>query len=163
MTEANQRAGKILALLHERVRLAPNHSRIFYLLFGLVWLSGSVWLVAEWLKDPDLGPVRTSLQSATMKMHGAAMLIYLAMLGTLAIHVRRGFALRANRRSGCIVIGINVLLTVTGWLLYYVADDTARQWSSVTHWAIGIAVLPLLCAHIFLGRAASRRVSEHAE
>jgi len=157
------RTAKIIALLHERVRLERNHRRIFFLLFGLVWLTGSVWLVAEWLKDPVLGPVRSSLQSAAMRVHGAAMLIYLAILGTLAIHVRRGFALRANRWSGCSVIGVNVLLTFTGWLLYYAADDTARQWSSVTHWAIGVAVLPLLCAHILLGRAASHRISEHAE
>ena len=161
--KVTDRTAKIIALLHERIRLSPSHRRIFYLAFGIVWLSGALWLIAEWFKDPELGPIRTPLQTASMKIHGAAMLVYLALLGTLLTHVRRGFALRANRWSGSFVIGVNTVLTLTGWLLYYVAGDAARQWSSATHWAIGLAVLPLLCAHVLLGRAASRRVSRADE
>ncbi|MGE5220638.1 MAG: DUF4405 domain-containing protein [Chloroflexota bacterium] len=157
--KVTDRTAKIMALVHERVRLEPNHRRIFYLSFGIVWLTGALWIAAEWFKDPELGPIRTPLQTTSMKIHGAAMLVYLALLGTLSTHVRRGFALRANRWSGSFVIGVNAVLTLTGWLLYYISDDTARQWSSVTHWAIGLAILPLLCTHVFLGRSWSNRFS----
>jgi hypothetical protein len=158
MTDTSQRASKIIALLHEKVRLEPSHRRTFYLVFGLVWLSGGLWLVAEWLKEPELGPIRTPLQTTSMKIHGAAMLIYLAMLGTLLTHIRRGFALRANRFSGSLVIGVNVVLVLSGWLLYYITDDSLREWSSVTHWTIGLSNLPLLCTHVLLGRTWSTKL-----
>jgi hypothetical protein len=151
MTETMTRASKIIALLQEKVRLDLVHRRFLYLAFGILWSSGALWLVAEWFKEPDLGPTRTPLQSLSMKIHGAAMLFYLALLGTLWTHVRRGFALRANRLSGSLIIAVNVLLVLSGWILYYLADDRMRQWGSALHWTTGLAALPLLCAHVFLG------------
>src|SRR5512147_1964729 len=125
------RTAKIIALLHEKVRLGSLHRRLFYSVFAILWGSGALWLVAEWFKDPE---------------HGAAMLIFLAMLGALFTHVRRGWILKANRLSGCFNIGINTLLALTGWLLYYATEDTAREWTSLIHWSIGLGALPLLSA-----------------
>ena len=92
-----------------------------------------------------------------MKIHGAAMLIFLAMLGTLFTHVRRGWILRANRLSGCFNIAINVLLAVTGWLLYYIADDSTRDGRASFIGRLSLAALPLLSVHIWFGRTASDR------
>jgi hypothetical protein len=163
MTDVNQRASKIIALLHEKVRLEVWHRRAFYLVFGVVWLSGGLWIVDEWLKKPELGPIRTPLQTVSMKIHGAAILIYFAMLGTLLTHIRRGFALRANRFSGSFVIGVNVVLALSGWLLYYITDDSIRKWSSVIHWTIGLSILPLLCTHVLLGHTWSTKLSASNE
>ena len=153
MNERSDRTTKIVALLRERVRLEPLHRQLFYLAYGVLWGSGALWLLVQWFKDPELGPARTLLQTFVMKLHGAAMLIFLAMLGTLFSHVRRGWILKANRLSGCFNIGLNSLLAVTGWLLYYTVDESARQWASLVHWSIGLAALPLLSAHIWVGRA----------
>ncbi len=152
MNDSNGYAGKIVALLQEKIRLEASHRRIFYLTFGILWLSGSLWVIAEWLKETDLGPVRTPLQTQSMKIHGAVMLLYTAILGTLWTHIRRGFALRANRLSGTWMIGGNAALIVSGWILYYIGDDRLRQWASLTHWTIGLAMLPLLLGHLQLGR-----------
>ena len=152
-SKTNRRAGKIIALLQEKVRLEPNHRRLFYLVFAILWLSGALSLVAEWRKPGDLGPIRTPVQTLSMKIHGAAMLSYLAMLGTLWTHVRRGFALRANRLSGMLVIGVNVALLLSGWMLYYITEDVLREWSRLIHWSIGLATVLLLSGHILLGRS----------
>lgn len=158
------RTPKIIALLQEKVRLGPFHRRLFYSVFGILWGSGALWLLVEWFKEPELGPARTLLQTFSMKVHGAAMLIFLAMLGTLLAHVRRGWVLKANRLSGCFNIGINGLLALTGWLLYYATEDTAREWTSLIHWSIGLAALPLLCGHILVGRGwAAKRPDENTE
>jgi hypothetical protein len=146
------RTTKIIALLQEKVRLEPFHRRIFYSVFAVLWGSGTLWLLIEWFKDPELGTVRTLLQTFSMKVHGATMLFYLAMLGSLLTHIRRGTALKANRFSGFSTLALNGILLLSGWLLYYASEDTYRQWSSTIHWAIGLASLPLLCGHIFLGR-----------
>lgn len=152
VTDIDQRTSKIIALLHEKVRLEPWHRWILYLVFAAIWLSGGLWLVLEWVKDQDLGPMRTPMQVVTMKVHGAAILVYLALLGTLFTHVRRGFALRSNRVSGSLIIGANVVLTLSAWLLYYVTSDSVRDWSSALHWAVGLSILPLLCVHVWMGQ-----------
>lgn len=151
------RVHKIVALLQEKVRLEPAHRRLFYLSFAILWLSGAAWLAAVWLKEASLGPARTPLQAISMKIHGAAMLGYLALLGSLSIHIRRGFALRANRLSGSLVIALNAGLMVSAWILYYAADEALRGWNSVIHWTIGLAVLPLLIGHIVVGRKRSAK------
>ncbi len=157
------RTAKIIALLQERVRLAPFHRRLFYIVFGILWGSGALWVLIEWFKDPELGTARTLLQTLSMKIHGAIMLVFLAMLGTLLAHVRRGWILKANRLSGCFNIGINALLALTGWLLYYITDDTARAWTSLIHWSIGLSALPLLYGHIWLGRAWASKFQDKNE
>jgi hypothetical protein len=95
-----------------------------------------------------------------MKVHGATMLVYLALLGTLIAHIQRGTALKANRLSGFTMIALNGVLAVSGWLLYYVSDDTVREFSSTIHWVIGLIALPLLCAHILAGRGWSAKLLE---
>ncbi|HEX5606698.1 MAG TPA: hypothetical protein VFY96_09300 [Candidatus Binatia bacterium] len=163
MTARADRTTKIVALLRERVRLEAFHRRLLYISFGILWGSGTSWTLIQWFKDPELRTTRTLLQTFAMKIHGAAMLIFLAVLGTLFTHVRRGWILRANRLSGSFNIGTNVLLALTGWLLYYIADDSARDTASLIHWSIGIAALPLLSAHISLGRATSDRKKNRDE
>jgi hypothetical protein len=154
-----ERSGKIIALLQEKVRLEPLPRRLFYLGFATVWGSGSLWLLAEWFKDPELGPGRSLLQTATMKVHGAAMLVYLIMLGTLFTHVRRGTALKANRLSGFSTIGLNGTLVLTGWMLYYLTDEALRAWSSTVHWTIGLSTLLILVAHVQLGGRWARKLA----
>jgi hypothetical protein len=156
--KATDRTNRIIALLQEKVRLEPVHRRIFYTVFGVLWGSGALWLLIEWFKDPDLGGARTRLQTFSMKVHGATMLVYLAMLGSLLTHIRRATALKANRLSGFSTLGLNGILALSGWLLYYASEDAFRQWSSTIHWTIGLASLPLLGAHVLLGRGwATRR------
>jgi hypothetical protein len=163
MNDRSDRTSKIVALLRERVRLEPFHRRLLYVAFGILWGSGALWILIEWFKDPELGAARTVLQTFMMKIHGAAMLVFLAMLGTLFTHMRRGWILKANRLSGCFNIDISALLALTGWLLYYVADDATREWASLIHWSLGLGALPLLSAHIWLGRAASNRFKDKDE
>jgi hypothetical protein len=151
------RSTKIIALLQERVRLEPFHRRLFYILFGVLWGSGALWVLIEWFKDPELGTARTLLQTFSMKVHGATMLVYLAILGTLMTHIRRGTALKTNRLSGFSVIALNGILVLSGWLLYYVTDDALREWGSTIHWALGLGILPFLCGHVFLGRCWATR------
>ncbi|HVO96139.1 MAG TPA: hypothetical protein VMT22_25005 [Terriglobales bacterium] len=162
--KVTDRTTKIIALLQEKVRLEPFHRRIFYSVFGILWGSGALWLLIEWFKDPELGAVRTLLQTFSMKVHGATMLVYLALLGSLLTHIRRGTALKANRLSGFSTIALNGILALSGWMLYYASEDAFRQWSSTVHWTIGLASLPLLCGHVLLGRSwTARRLDDHQD
>jgi hypothetical protein len=148
---------RVLALLRENVRLGPLHRRLLYVIFGILWFSGAIWLVIEWLKDPALEAARTPLQTVSMKIHGASMLIYLAMLGSVLTHIRRGFALRSNLLFGFCLIGLNITLVLTGWGLYYVGSESLREWNSFIHWSIGASTLLFFIAHILSGRRSSTK------
>src|SRR5258708_20807544 len=110
--KATDRTAKIVALLREKVRLEPWHRRLFYIVFGVLWGSGSFWLFIEWFKDPELGTARTLLQTVSMKVHGATMLVYLALMGTLIAHIRRGTSLESNRLSGFTMIARHSVLAL---------------------------------------------------
>jgi hypothetical protein len=148
---------RVVALLREKVRLEPFHRRLIYVIFGVLWFSGAIWVVVEWLKDPELEAARAPLQTASMKIHGASMLIYLPMLGSVLTHIRRGVALGSNVLLGFSLIGLNAALVLTGWALYYVSNDSLREWNSLIHWVIGASTLFFLIAHVLLGRRSSAR------
>ena len=154
MNEINYDSEKLVQLVRDKVSLDPWHRRIFYSGFAVTWASGALWIIAQWLKDPDLGPVRTPVQTLAMQIHGAAALFSLLLLGTMLTHVRRGWAVKANRWSGGSMIAVNAALILTAWLLYYSTGDAWREWSSTLHWVFGLAALPLIAVHIRTGRIA---------
>ena len=59
-----------------------------------------------------------------------------------------------------------LLLTVTGYLLYYAGDENTRPVISAAHWILGLAVPALLAWHVISGRTQTRITEtprEHAE
>jgi thiol:disulfide interchange protein len=66
-----------------------------------------------------------------------------------------------RRTSGVALLSACAALALGGWALYYVADDAARGWVSVTHWVLGLALPALLLAHV-VGSRRERRARERA-
>ena len=93
-----------------------------------------------------------------LKLHGAAAFATLIAVGAMsAHHARRGWLLARNRASGTLVIAILAALIVTGYALYYVVTDITREPVSIAHWVVGLALGPLLIAHVTLGRRGRER------
>ena len=49
-----------------------------------------------------------------------------------------------------------VLLTLTGYALYYAGDERIRPVISVLHWGLGLVLPAALLWHILLGRRSSK-------
>ena len=79
----------------------------------------------------------------------AALIVYGSLL---PIHVRRAWAVRRNIALGVGVVSFMLLLTVTGYLLYYAGDEQLRPIISAAHWVLGLAVPLLLWWHVASGR-----------
>ena len=58
---------------------------------------------------------------------------------------------RKNLLAGCIVVAVLVLLTVSGYVLYY-SDEETRPVVSMLHWIIGRGAPVVLVWHIVSGR-----------
>ena len=139
----------------EYLRLSRGHRTLFYACFGLLFLTGALWLVFHYgthIKS-DLGDLPHPLESLWLKIHGAAAMVFLIILGALVRgHIQMGWGMRKNRRSGAMLVAANLLLLVTGWALYYVGNEGARVWTSAVHWGLGLFVPVLVVLHVLFGR-----------
>jgi hypothetical protein len=137
-------------------RLSRAHEWWVYVTGGLVALSGVAWLIChDLLRAP--GPAPHPLEVWWLRLHGAALIGFLIMLGTvMPAHVVYGWRHRMNRGTGIAVLGTAGFLTLSGYGLYYLVDDDWRAWSSTLHWLAGLIAIALLGFHAVLGKRASR-------
>ena len=101
------------------IRLRPFHRRLLYGVLALLFFSGAAW--AYWndlVSSP--GDFEISAKAWAMKIHGAAAMAILVLVGMLLTgHVRFAWRARRNRGNGSLFLGTFGILTVTGYGLYY--------------------------------------------
>lgn len=144
-------------------RLSRRHERYLYLTSVLLLLSGVGWLVGRYLLRGDgaLGEVPHPSELWWLRLHGAAVIVFLAVFGALMPgHVVQNWRQRINRYSGVAVVIVVALLALSGYGLYYVVDDRQRALISVMHWVVGLAASGVLVLHVLMGKRLSARVLE---
>jgi len=142
------------------MRLNRRHERWLYGISAVVLGSGIGWLVDHYFfaGPSDFGDAHAPFEPWWLRLHGAAAMAALVVLGSLFPgHIARAWRLRLNRRSGLAMLSVVGLLVVTGWALYYLGDEETRGWISVVHWAVGLAAAAGLALHVWLGKRQTRR------
>lgn len=141
-------------------RLPRWQKRAVYLLVGLLTASGLMWLVAHYFMRPstEFGVVVHPMEPWSMKLHGAAAMASLWLVGTLLqVHIRRAFLAKRNLWTGWSMIAVLATLVLSGYALYYIAGEDSRPWWSAIHWLLGLLLPTLLFLHVLTGRRALRR------
>jgi hypothetical protein len=153
MTADHHHSHKSSGEIRDKIRLDNSHRWMLYGATLLVWVSGGLWLLWKrpWNETGDL-PLDSSWPPLLMKIHGAAAMAVLVLLGSMLAHVRRGLAVKRNRTSGLFLLSVFLFLAVTGWMLYYLGDERWRNIASFSHWTVGLGLAILLPGHILLGR-----------
>jgi len=119
---------------------------------ALVFLSGVAWAYWNYLAASS-GDFEMSAKAWAMKIHGAAAMAILVLVGMLLNeHVRLAWRARRSRANGSVFLAAFAFLTITGYGLYYAAGERLRAWTSWVHLAIGLVLPILLLIHLFLGR-----------
>jgi hypothetical protein len=119
---------------------------------ALIFLSGVLWAYWNYLVASP-GDFEMSAKAWAMKIHGAAAMAVLVLIGMLLnAHVRFAWRARRNRANGSVFLSAFAILIITGYGLYYAGDEKLRAWTSWIHLAIGLVLPILLLIHIFLGR-----------
>ena len=137
-------------------RLSRAHEQWVYLSGGALALTGIGWLVCHFLLRAP-GPAPHPLEVWWLRLHGAALLAFLVVVGTLLpAHVVYGWRHRMNLGTGIPVLIVMALLTLTGYGLYYLVDDDWRSWASILHWSVGLLAVALLTLHALRGKHGSR-------
>jgi hypothetical protein len=138
------------------MRLSVGHRQWIYWAAALLFGSGVLWLICHYFLrvEGEFGPAPHPLEPWALRVHGGAAMLALVVAGSLLpIHMRRAWHQRRNLVPGILLAGILLLLTVTGYALYYFGGEEARPLISVLHWGVGLGAPALLLWHIASGRA----------
>jgi uncharacterized membrane protein YfcA len=142
------------------VRLSATHERWVIGTGTALLTTGALWLVFHYFITVrgDFGDTHHPLEAWWLRLHGAAAMASLVVVGTLLPgHVRRAWELRSNYRTGLAVLFVAAVLVLTGYALYYASSEELRPWLSGVHWVGGLVGLPVLVLHVLLGRRTGAR------
>ena len=135
------------------MRLEPRFRAGLYAALALLTVTGAVWLLADWRKNPLEPDLWQDIAPVMLMLHGGGAMVALLLLGALApLHVRRAWRSGRNRLTGPIMVAANAVLIATAFGLYYAGSDTLRPWISDLHIVVGIALPAALLGHVWLGR-----------
>ena len=135
------------------MRLKPSFRFAIYAAFGVLFLTGAGWLVADWQKDISTDDIWQQSVAYLLMVHGGAAMVTLLLLGALIpVHVMRAWRSRKNRVSGSAMVTFNTVLIVTAFGLYYLGSETLRPWMSWIHIGAGFSLSLLFPLHIFWGK-----------
>ena len=136
----------------ESIRLKRLQRYFLYVVLVLLFLSGVAWAYWNYLIASP-GDLEMSAKAWAMKIHGAAAMAILIVIGMLlGAHVKFAWRARRNRANGSVFLGAFAVLAITGYGLYYEGGERLRAWASWIHLAIGLVLPILLLIHIFLGK-----------
>jgi len=132
------------------------HRWLFYATGLALFLSGVGWAWLHHLEDLGaVGPVLRGLKPRLMMVHGMSAVGFVLILGTLLpTHIRRCWRAGKNRLNGAFFLAAVSLLTLSGYLLYYLGDEQWRAAASRFHLWLGVVAPVLLFVHIHCGRRA---------
>jgi hypothetical protein len=137
--------------MKHRNRISLPQRRMLYACTAVLLLSGLMWLSVHHLAWPSASRAATEglpspWEPWLMRVHGAAMMLMLFLVGRLsATHVMRGWRLHVRRKGGVAMLTGLALMALTGYSLYYLIPDDWRDVDGWVHAAVGVAwVLGLL-------------------
>jgi hypothetical protein len=139
----------------DTIRLGCVHQTAVYVCTGALVLSGALWLILHYFmaQAGEFGPAMHPAEPWMLRVHGAAAMAALIVYGSLLpIHMRRAWAVRRNIVLGIGVVTCMLVLTITGYLLYYAGGEQLRPIISAAHWVLGLAIPALLWWHVVSGR-----------
>ena len=137
------------------IKLSRRHEWAVYGIIALVFLSGAAW---AWLhffvrSVSEFGESANPAESWMLKVHGAAAMAVLVIIGTLLpFHAKFAWRANRNRRTGSTLLATLGILTVTGYGLYYSGSDRLRAWTSNAHLFVGLALPIFLALHVWRGK-----------
>ena len=132
-------------------RLSRRHQFIIYGVFAGLFLSGVVWKICHifFQAASEFSSVPHPSEPIWLKIHGALAIAGTAVIGSLfAKHIPLAWQANKHRKSGSMLLVVNIILIVTGYLLYYAGRDDLRQAASAIHWWLGVGLLFCFAIHL---------------
>lgn len=136
------------------VRLSRRHEWFVYAVAAAVFFTGAAWAAVHYLLAPpnDFG-IAGAGQSWCLKLHGAAAMAVLVLLGSLLpLHLKFAWRAGRNLRTGLSLLALLAFLVFTGYGLYYFGDERLRAWTSAAHLWVGLMLPVIMSMHVWRGK-----------
>jgi hypothetical protein len=115
------------------------------------WVTGGIWLIFKYfVREVDSFGFDNPHPAQRWWLIGHAAFSFGALWIYGALwpdHVVRGWKAKLRRKSGGTIFGVAAWLALTGCALYYIGNDTARSWTSLAHWIVGLAAIVAYLIH----------------
>jgi hypothetical protein len=126
-----------------------------YLAFGLLWATGIWWLVLDfWFAVPgEFGVSPHAWAAPLLLAHGVLAVPALWLTGWVAArHSTPQWKARLRRGSGGSFAAMLLLLSASGFALFFLASDEAQHVTALAHEAIGVVFALFVLEHWYFGR-----------
>jgi cytochrome b561 len=134
-----------------KAKFTDLYRRTLYFIFSLSWVSGTVFFVLSrfCMIEGDFGPQRHPWQFPMLSIHGASAFLMIFYFGfIMASHVPITWKLKKIRTIGIILVSAIVFQVLTAYLLYYMSDESYREWVANLHAIVGFTLPLILTTHI---------------
>jgi len=137
-----------------------NIQRVYlYIVGGVFTLSGIIWVYLHHFVrvEGEFGLLHHPVEPLLLKVHGISAALMLIGFGSvLPGHIPRAWALNRNIATGIIFFTVMTVLSLSGYFLYYLSDESIRDFTSILHWVLGLAFPVLAGIHIWRGYVSRR-------
>ncbi|MEO6717546.1 MAG: hypothetical protein ABIM50_09930 [Novosphingobium sp.] len=148
-------------MVHRRsAKLASWQIWLLTLSGSALWLSGSAWLLLHYYGQVkgEFGPEMNPLEPWMMKLHGLVLIPALLGIGGMFVaHIPKGWTHQHQRIAGIALCAFLGLLIISGYMLYYAGAEEVRNWTSIVHWSLGLALPAIFIWHYQNGLRARKR------
>ena len=126
---------------------------LFFVLL-ISWTTGiTFYILNRWITiEGDFGLEKHPWQFTVLQVHGAAAFLMIMAFGSvIAAHIPASWKLNRLRIIGITLTSILSLQIMSAYLLYYLSNETIRDWVANIHAALGVTLPLVLIAHIMIG------------
>jgi hypothetical protein len=123
--------------------------RAIYVVCSLLWISGCTWLVVHYgfPTTTEFGPAPNPGEPALLRIHGWVAVGAVFLLGWItAEHISDRWRRSRNRVSGFSLATLAVVLTASGYGLYY-TTDRLHDVAGFIHELVGAAAIGFALTH----------------
>jgi uncharacterized membrane protein len=136
------------------IKLGRYHARFLYVVGGILTLSGGLWLYLHYFirVEGEFGPIHHPLERVLLSIHGICAAFMMIGFGSvLPGHVSRAWSMRRNLWTGIFMFATMVVLSASGYFLYYLGNESIRSVTGIVHWVIGLALPIMAVVHVQRG------------
>jgi hypothetical protein len=142
---------------HPRRRMPRRQRLAVYTVCTILWASGLLWLILdEFFAHPEqFGRTPHPLEAPLLLIHGIVAIVSAYVLGWIsARHVLQWWSGGLRRWSGAAFSTLVVILSLSGFALFFISSDEWQRFAKLIHEAIGTVIVLFAIQHWFFGRRA---------
>jgi len=146
-----------------RARIPLPYRLILIAVLLTSWITGiTVYIFQKWIRvSGEFGATFHPLQTDARQIHGAAAFGMMIIYGyLLASHVPFGWKQQRQRKLGLLLLTLQFLLIISGYIIYYTGNPQLLQYTATAHIIVGLTFPLILIAHITLSLEARRKRSK---